>query len=145
MKLMKSLAGLLAAAAGCSAVAVPLLSEGVDDTAMPPPYADGQGIMQFPHVQVANQPASPASAAPQAASPAGGFMAYKDPVTGKLTAPTPDQAALLTSAARVQAPLARQATPGITRSPHGGISIMLDERHARLARERARDRAPRRG
>jgi hypothetical protein len=88
---------------------------------------DQNGVMRFPHVQVVNQPST------QAAPSGGGFMAYKDPVTGKLTSPNPEQAALLTSAMRVAAPLAKQAPPQVARAQHGGVRLMLDERHDRFA------------
>lgn len=88
---------------------------------------DGNGVMRFPQVSVVAQQAAPSQAA------AGGFMAYKDPLTGQLTRPDPQQAALLTAAARAPAPLARQTPPQLTRAPHGGVSLMLDERQARYA------------
>jgi hypothetical protein len=84
------------------------------------------GVMSFPHVQVQVQPVAPS------APGQGGFMAYKDPVTGKLTGPDPQQAALLTAAARTQMPIMRPLPPKPQPS-HGGISLMLDERHARYA------------
>lgn len=88
---------------------------------------DQDGVMRFPHVQVVTQPSAPA--APSGA----GLIAYKDPVTGKLTSPNPEQAALLTSAMRAAAPLARQAPPQVARARHGGVRLMLDERHDRFA------------
>ena len=88
------------------------------------------GIMQFPHVQVVNQPAPPSTPGQ------GGFMAYKDPVTGLLTGPNPEQAALLTAAARAPAPLLRPAPPAPRAAHGGGISLMLDERQARYAMAR---------
>lgn len=88
--------------------------------------AGPDGLMRFPHVQVVSQPAAPS------APGQGGFMAYKDPVTGQLTGPNPEQAALLTAAARAPAPLLRQAPPA-PRPAHGGISLMLDDRQARYA------------
>ncbi|NYE60305.1 hypothetical protein FHW58_001457 [Duganella sp. 1224] len=90
--------------------------------------ADDQGVMRFPHVQVVAQPATaPAPLAPD------GLMAYKDPVTGQLTGPTAEQSALLTAKPRGAAPLARQASPQVTRAAHGGVRLRLDERHARYA------------
>jgi hypothetical protein len=86
-----------------------------------------QGVMSFPHVQVVAQPAAPPAA------PGGAFMAYKDPVTGQLTNPSAEQAALLTAASRGPAPLARQAPPQVTRAQHGGVRLKLDERQARYA------------
>lgn len=88
--------------------------------------AGPDGLMSFPHVRVEAQPA--ASSMPGQ----GGFMAYKDPVTGQLTGPIPEQAALLTAAARAPAPLVRQARPA-PRAAHGGVSLMLDDRQARYA------------
>ena len=88
---------------------------------------DKLGVMTFPHVQVVTEPAT------QAAPSSGGFMAYKDPLTGQLTNPNAEQAALLTAAARAPAPLARQAPPPVTRAQHGGVRLKLDERQARYA------------
>jgi hypothetical protein len=85
------------------------------------------GIMTFPHVQVVRQPA------PAASPQQGGFMAYKDPVTGQLTNPNAEQAALLTASARTVAPIARQAPPQVARARHGGVSLKLDDRQARYA------------
>jgi len=120
MNLTKLLAGLLGVAAGSSAIASP-------------PAANG--VMEFPNVSVVAQAPretartvpEPARAAPQA----DGMMAYKDPVTGKLTAPTPQQATALTGPPRGAMP-----APSITLPPHGGIAITLDERHERYARAR---------
>lgn len=98
-------------------------------TAGPPaPSASDNGLMQFPYVSVVAEPAAAAAPTGQ-----GGFMAYKDPLTGQLTAPDPGQAALLTATARAGAPIARQAPPQVAHAPHGGISLMLDERQARYA------------
>jgi hypothetical protein len=89
--------------------------------------AGNDGLMSFPHVQVQAQPVA-ASAPGQ-----GGFMAYKDPVTGQLTGPNPEQAALLlAAAARAPAPLFKQA-PLAPRPARGGVSLMLDERQVRYA------------
>ncbi|MTV36082.1 choice-of-anchor J domain-containing protein [Duganella radicis] len=88
------------------------------------------GVMRFPHVQVVNQPAPPSR--PEQ----GGFMAYKDPVTGQLTGPDPEQAALLTAAARAPAPLVRQARPATRPVQGGGVSLMLDDRQVRYAMAR---------
>lgn len=92
--------------------------------------AADNGIMQFPHVTVLAQPAAPTPAGQ------GGLIAYKDPLTGQLTGPDPEQAALLTAAARTSAPIARQAPPQLVRPKHGGVSLMLDERQARYATAR---------
>jgi hypothetical protein len=89
--------------------------------------AADDGVMRFPHVQVVQQQAAP-SAAEQ-----GGFMAYKDPVTGQLTGPDPELAALLTAAARAPAPLMRQARPVPKAAQGGGVSLMLDDRQVRYA------------
>ncbi|MYM35201.1 PEP-CTERM sorting domain-containing protein [Duganella sp. FT94W] len=93
-------------------------------------HAGDHGLMQFPHVTVVAQPAASTPVAP------GGFMAYKDPLTGQLTRPDPEQAALLRAAARANAPLARQAPPQLARPQHGGVSLMLEERQARYATAR---------
>lgn len=89
--------------------------------------AGDNGVMQFPHVTVIAQPS--------AAAPAGqgGFMAYKDPVTGQLTSPNPEQAALLATAARASAPIARQPPPRPVRLQQGGVRLMLEERQARYS------------
>jgi hypothetical protein len=79
--------------------------------------------MRFPHVQVVAQPAVPA------AGPQGALMAYKDPQSGRLTGPESAQAAQLAAAGRSAPP---PATP-LGRPAHGGVSAMLDERHARYA------------
>jgi hypothetical protein len=95
-----------------------------------PAYAappDQHGIMSFAHVQVVAQPVA------QPVAPGGAFMAYKDPLTGQLTNPNPEQAALLTAASRGPAPLARQAPPQVMRAQHGGVRLKLDERQARYA------------
>jgi hypothetical protein len=60
-------------------------------------------------------------------------MAYKDPITGQLTGPDPELAALLTAAARVPAPLMRLARPVSKPAQRGGVSMMLDERQVRYA------------
>ncbi len=91
---------------------------------------DQHGVMSFAHVQVVAQPTT------QPAASATGFMAYKDPVTGQLTNPNPEQAALLTAASRGPAPLARQAPPQVMRAQHGGVRLKLDERQARYAMAR---------
>ena len=89
--------------------------------------AGDNGVMQFPHVTVIAQPSAPAPAGQ------GGFMAYKDPVTGQLTSPNPEQAALLATAARASAPIARQAPPRPVRLQQGGVRLMLEERQARYS------------
>lgn len=98
--------------------------------AEPPQRADG--VMQFPHVQVVTQPPTTGARAP-----GDGFMAYKDPLTGQLTQPDAELAALLTAQQRGIAGLARQAapvaTPVATSAPLGGLRLMLDQRHARYA------------
>ncbi|MHA4871363.1 post-PEP-CTERM-1 domain-containing protein [Duganella sp. PWIR1] len=105
-------------AAGALATGALAAQAGTPDTA--------SGVMSFPHVQVQVQPVAPSAPGQD------GFMAYKDPVTGKLTGPDPQQAALLTAAARTQMPIMRPLPPKPQPS-HGGISLMLDERHARYA------------
>ena len=105
--------------------------------------AASNGVMSFPNVTVATQQpqqsqqiqqpqAQPQSGA-ATASAQGGFMAYKDPATGQLSNPTPDQAAALNSALRAKAPIARAAKPTLQRPAHGGVSVMLDERQSRYA------------
>jgi hypothetical protein len=89
--------------------------------------AGDDGVMRFPHVQVERQQAAPS--VPEQ----GGFMAYKDPVTGQLTGPNPELAALLTAAARAPAPLMRQARPVPKPAQRGGVSLMLDDRQVRYA------------
>jgi hypothetical protein len=83
--------------------------------------------------QEARQPSQPIS-------PPAGFMAYRDPITGRLGNPTAEQSAALTAAARqpTAAPIAkpRAAAPRIVRPPLGGISVMLDDSHARYATAR---------
>lgn len=136
MNLFRYLVGLLAVATGLGALGLAgrrarrprrprwLLAGGLAAASLLA-HAD-TGLMVFPHVQVQAQPVAP-SAAGQ-----GGFMAYRDPVTGKLTGPDPEQAALLTASARRQMPLLREAPPR-PRPMHGGIGLMLEERHARYA------------
>lgn len=103
-----------------------LVAAGLSAGALAAQAAD-DGVMRFPHVQVVQQQAAPS--APEQ----GGFMAYKDPVTGQLTGPDPELAALLTAAARVPAPLIRQSRPAPRPAQRGGISLMLDERQVRYA------------
>lgn len=115
MNLTKQMAGLLGVAAGFSAMAAP--------------QAPADGVMQFPNVSVdvARTAAEQARAAPGQL----GMTAYKDPATGKLIAPTPEQAAALTARTR------RSATAGepavVKPSPHGGVSVTLNERQERYA------------
>ena len=115
MNLTKLLAGLLGVAASCGAAASP-------------PAANG--VMEFPNVSVVAQPAPERA---RAAPPRDGMMGYKDPATGRLTGPTVQQAAALTAT--------RQGTgiaskPTLTRPPHGGVAMMLEERHERYAMAR---------
>jgi len=88
------------------------------------------GVMTFPHVNVAT-----AQMAPSLPAAPSGFMAYKDPLTGRLGNPTAEQAAALTGSARQVAPIAkpRTALRQIVRPPHGGLSVMLDESFDRYA------------
>jgi hypothetical protein len=87
------------------------------------------GVMTFPHVKVVAQEA-PKPLRPS--MPPGGFMGYKDPVTGQLGKPTAEQAAALGApSAAIARP--RAAMPQIIRPPYGGFGIMLDESHARYA------------
>lgn len=87
------------------------------------------GVMTFPQVSVVAQEAPKL---PRPSMQPGGFMAYKDPVTGQLSNPTAEQAAALAApAATIAEP--RTAKPQITRPPHGGFGIMLDESYARYA------------
>jgi hypothetical protein len=120
MNLTKQMAGLLGVAASLGAVAAPPVS--------------ADGVMAFPnvHVDVPRTPVEQARAAPRQ----DGMMAYKDPATGKLTAPTPEQAAALT-ARTPRAPRAASAgapaTDTVKGAPHGGVSLMLSDRHERYA------------
>lgn len=118
MNLTKLMAGLLGVAAGFSA------------NASPPAAANG--VMEFPNVSVVAQPASapePARAAP----PQAGMMGFKDPVTGKLTGPTPQQAAALTAPPAGTATAGSTPRPTATRPSHGGLAVKLDGRHQRYA------------
>jgi hypothetical protein len=94
------------------------------------PQVSANGLMTFPNVTVVAQPPAE-KGAPSA--PADGLKAYRDPVTGKLTSPTPEQAAALDAAARAAAPQAkaRVAKPQTFRPNHGGVGIKLDGTHAR--------------
>jgi hypothetical protein len=89
------------------------------------------GVMSFPHVKVMAQPVRQ----PQPQTPPGGFMAYKDPLTGQLSNPTPEQAAALAVASRAAAPIAKPRTtpPQLTRPPHGGVGLMLDDSQVRYS------------
>lgn len=116
MNLTKLLAGLLGVAASFSA------------TASPPAAANG--VMEFPNVSVVAQPAPERA---QAASPQAGMMGYKDPATGKLTGPTAQQAAALTAPPLGAATAGSTVKPALTRPSHGGVAVMLDERHQRYA------------
>ena len=114
MNLTKHLAGLLGVAAGFGATAAP--------------QAADTGVMEFPNVKLAAQAPPEQPRAPSH----GGMMAYKDPATGKLTGPTAQQAAALTGPPRGVAADARPK-PTLTRPPHGGVAVMLEERHQRYA------------
>ena len=116
MNLTKLLAGLLGVAAGCSATASP---------------SAANGVMEFPNVSVVAQPTPErARAAPP---PRAGMMGYKDPATGKLTGPTARQAAALTAPPPGAATTGAASKPAPTRPPHGGVAVMLEERHERYA------------
>lgn len=115
MNLTKLLAGLLGVAASCSATASP-------------PAANG--VMEFPNVSVVAQPTPDGRTA---APPRAGMMAYKDPATGKLTGPTAQQAAALTAQPTGAATTGPASKPTLTRPPHGGVAVMLEERHERYA------------
>ena len=116
MNLTTHLAGLLGIAASLGASAAPQTAD--------------TGIMHFPNVTVAAQ--SPPEQE-RAAPPGGGVMAYKDPATGKLTGPTPQQAAALSGPPRSAATAGATPQPSLTRLPNGGVAVMLDERHQRHA------------
>ena len=118
MNLTKLLAGLLGMAASCSASASPHAVN---------------GVMEFPNVSVVAQPAPERE---RAAPPRAGMMGYKDPATGKLTAPTAGQAAALTAPPKDAATAAAASRPTPTRPPHGGVAMMLEERHQRYAQAR---------
>jgi hypothetical protein len=115
MNLTKLLAGLLGVAAGCSATASP-------------PAANG--VMEFPNVSVVAQPAPERERAP---APRAGMMGYKDPATGKLTGPTARQAAALAAPPKGAATAGAAPKPALTRPPHGGVALMLEQRHERYA------------
>lgn len=86
------------------------------------------GLMKFPHVNVVTRQAPPQ---PAAARDAGGLKAYKDPATGKLGNPTPEQSAELDAAIRASAsgPRQRAAAPRPIHPPHGGVGMVLDTTH----------------
>ncbi|OEZ64123.1 post-PEP-CTERM-1 domain-containing protein [Duganella sp. HH105] len=111
MDTMKRWAGLLAAAAGCAAQAAP-----------------DNGVMTFPHVNVVRQAAPP----PQQA--ASGLKAYKDPVTGQLVEPSPEQVADLDAAIRASGTgRLRAVSPAIVHPPQGGVGVVLDESRTHYA------------
>jgi hypothetical protein len=93
------------------------------------PQTSANGLMTFPNVTVVAQPPVEKGAP---AAPSDGLKAYRDPVTGKLTSPTPEQAAALDAAARAAAPRAkaRVASPQTFRPGHGGVGIKLDSTRA---------------
>ena len=94
--------------------------------------APDNGVMTFPHVNVVTRQAAPA----QAATPdAAGLKAYKDPATGKLGNPTPEQAAQLDAAIRASDGATRQraARPRMIRPPQGGVGVVLDARHTQYS------------
>jgi len=92
--------------------------------------APANGVMTFPNVTVVAQP-SVGKGAPSA--PPDGMKAYRDPVTGQLVNPSPEQIAELDAATRAAAPLAksRVAKPQAFHPAHGGIGIKLGASHAR--------------
>lgn len=70
-----------------------------------------------------------AKACPDQQPPAG-MKAFKDPVTGELTAPTAQQAAELEAAKQSMAPpKARKGAPVAFALPQGGVGMKLDESH----------------
>jgi hypothetical protein len=91
------------------------------------------GVMRFPHVNVVAQEVPPTPSKPP--TQPGGFIAYKDPLTGQLSNPTPEQAAALAATSRAAAPIAKPglAKPQVGRPAHGGVSLMLDDSHARYS------------
>ncbi|WP_332853557.1 choice-of-anchor J domain-containing protein [Duganella sp. S19_KUP01_CR8] len=90
------------------------------------------GLMTFPYVNVVAQQAAPQQTA---TADAGGLKAYKDPATGKLGSPNPDQAAELDKAIRASAagPKSRLVRPAPIHPPHGGVGVMLDEAHTQYS------------
>ncbi|WP_158567980.1 MULTISPECIES: choice-of-anchor J family PEP-CTERM protein [unclassified Duganella] len=86
--------------------------------------APDNGLMTFPHVTVVAQPVPPQTAAQDA-----GFKAYKDPVTGQLTSPTPAQVAELEAAISTgRIATKSRATPHKPiYLPRGGVGMVLDE------------------
>jgi len=117
MNLTKLLAGLLGVAASCSATASPHAVN---------------GVMEFPNVSVVSQP-MPERERAEAPPSRAGMMGYKDPATGKLTGPTAQQAAALTAPPKGAATTGAASKPTLTRPPHGGVAMMLEERHERYA------------
>lgn len=94
--------------------------------------APDNGVMTFPHVNVVAQQAAPQQAAGQ---DAGGLKAYKDPVTGKLGKPSPEQAAALDAAIRASrsGPKSRAARPKMIHPPQGGVGMVLDDSHTQYS------------
>ncbi len=91
----------------------------------------GKGVMVFPHVNVTKAPAAErAGSQAVAAEGRGGFTAYIDPATGKLTTPTAEQAAALQAASgAAPARAARAAKPQTIYGPGGAIGMTLDDSH----------------
>ena len=87
------------------------------------------GVMSFSHVNVVAQPRAAGDAVQQ------GFKAYKDPVTGKLGAPTPAQAASLNAAVQAARPASRPGTAGprMIHPPQGGIGVLRERPYSSYA------------
>lgn len=125
----------LCAVAGMSRVRRPagwLALSGLALAATTAQAAADDGVMTFPHVNVVTQQAAPQQAP---AADARALKAYKDPVTGKLGNPGPDQAAELDKAIRASAaaPRARSTRPATIHPAHGGVGVMLDDAHTQYS------------
>ena len=112
-----------------AALATAFAAQAADQTSKP------DGLMTFPHTYVIAQPPTAQSGAAQQATAPQGVKAFKDPVTGELTAPTADQAAALdaaAAAATAAAPAklkqkALKSAPATFALPQGGVGMQLDD------------------
>lgn len=95
------------------------------------------GVMTFPNVKVESAPMTQAaSSTPRAKPGKAGFTAFIDPATGKLTSPTPEQAAELARAAAAAKPSAANAQNRLSSvapqaqpiyPAQGGVGMALDD------------------